>query len=226
MVRQQDTTSTSSSIGSGKRFYESLAPRNKKHFGRFMMNQAEECLLLELANLHDNGVLRFLEGPYLKNTALGAWKALFSSETEGSTLEARNELRELWAGNTPATRKDEILTGWLRRGTADFLLPQWKGRTFRLIPNYSSLRSLLFKAILDRSSHFAQCHNPDCLAPYFLAKRRSQKYCERGDCTAYAQRQYALKWWYAKGEKRRQEAAAPLAKKSRKQAKSLRRTKQ
>lgn len=205
MVVQKDTPPTSSSLGSGNRFDESLSSREKKHFGRFMMNQVEERLLLELANLHDKGVPRFLKGPYLKNAPLGAWEALFSGETEGSILEVRNELRELWDAKTPATRKDEILTGWLGRGPAHFLLPRWRGRTFILIPNYSSLRSLLFKAVMDRSSMFARCHNPDCLAPYFLAKRKGQKYCERGDCTAYAQRQYALKWWNEEGQKRRQD---------------------
>jgi hypothetical protein len=203
MVTQQDTPSTSSSVGRGTRFYESLPPRKKKRFERFMMSQAEERLLLELANLHDNGVLRFLGGPYLRNEATAAWKALFGRETESSILEARNELRELWEASAPATRKEEILTAWLRRGPADFLLPRWKGRTLSLFPNYVNLRALLFIGILHRSARFARCQNPDCPAPYFLANRRSQKYCERGDCTAYAQRKYALKWWKDEGQKRR-----------------------
>jgi hypothetical protein len=51
--------------------------------------------------------------------------------------------------------------------------------------------------------HTKVCANPDCPAPYFLAKRKTQKYCERGDCTAYAQRQYALGWWKRDGKQRR-----------------------
>jgi|SRR5215469_8981493 len=43
------------------------------------------------------------------------------------------------------------------------------------------------------------CGNPDCPVPYFLAKRKDQKFCERGGCTAYAQRKYALGWWKRKG---------------------------
>jgi hypothetical protein len=205
MVAQPDASSNSSSNGSGTRtsFCESLSPRKKKHFERFLMNEAEERLLLELANLHGNGVPRFLEGPYLQNRPIRMWKGLFGTETESSILKARNELRDLWDANTPATRNDEILTGWLRSGPADFLRPRWKGRTFVLTPNYESLRAFLFKAIMDRSARFARCHNPECPAPYFLAKRRSQKYCERGDCTAYAQRHYALKWWNVEGKERR-----------------------
>jgi hypothetical protein len=203
MVRQQDTPSTSSAVGIGNRFYESLSPRKKKHFERFMMTWVEEHLLLELVNLHDAGVGRFLQGPFPQKERMQEWGALFTDETERSVLEARNDLQELWDAKTPATRKEEILTGWLRRGPADFLLPRWNGRTLSLFPNYVNLRALLFIGIVHRSARFARCHNPDCPAPYFLAKRRSQKFCERGDCTAYAQRKYALKWWNNEGRERR-----------------------
>jgi hypothetical protein len=47
------------------------------------------------------------------------------------------------------------------------------------------------------------CENPGCPAPYFLKGRKDQKYCELGPCTEYAHRQYALKWWREKGERRR-----------------------
>lgn len=47
------------------------------------------------------------------------------------------------------------------------------------------------------------CENPGCPAPYFLKGRRDQKYCELGPCTEYAHRQYALKWWREKGQRRR-----------------------
>jgi len=49
------------------------------------------------------------------------------------------------------------------------------------------------------------CGNPDCPAPYFLKRRRNQKYCERGSCTAYAQRQYSLKSWRRRGKRSRAE---------------------
>ncbi len=42
----------------------------------------------------------------------------------------------------------------------------------------------------------AICANPDCPAPYFLRKRKTQKICEAGDCVSWAQRKYALKWWH------------------------------
>jgi hypothetical protein len=48
------------------------------------------------------------------------------------------------------------------------------------------------------------CANPDCPARYFKKKRSTQKFCEAGPCVAYAQRQYALRWWNVEGKARRQ----------------------
>jgi hypothetical protein len=48
------------------------------------------------------------------------------------------------------------------------------------------------------------CGNPDCPAPYFRKKRKTQKYCEEGACVQYAQRQYSLDWWNRVGKKRRE----------------------
>ena len=50
----------------------------------------------------------------------------------------------------------------------------------------------------------AVCANPNCLVPYFVKKRKSQKLCEQGECVAWAQRQYSLKWWNVEGKKRRE----------------------
>jgi hypothetical protein len=44
------------------------------------------------------------------------------------------------------------------------------------------------------------CVNPTCPAPYFIAKRRSQKYCSE-KCTAPAQREFKAAWWKEHGEK-------------------------
>ena len=51
------------------------------------------------------------------------------------------------------------------------------------------------------------CENPDCPAPYFRKKRKTQKFCEAGPCVAYAQRQYSLNWWNREGKKRREKKA-------------------
>jgi hypothetical protein len=48
------------------------------------------------------------------------------------------------------------------------------------------------------------CENPDCPAPYFVKKRKTQKFCEAGPCVAFKQRKYALGWWNTEGKQRRQ----------------------
>lgn len=56
--------------------------------------------------------------------------------------------------------------------------------------------------ILENWPRMARCGNPECPAPYFYAGRTSQCYCERGQCTKYALRTKALKWWRENRAKR------------------------
>ena len=58
------------------------------------------------------------------------------------------------------------------------------------------------------------CENPECPAPYFRKKRKTQKFCEQGPCVAYAQRQYSLDWWNRIGKKRREKKAKAQHKRS------------
>jgi hypothetical protein len=58
---------------------------------------------------------------------------------------------------------------------------------------------LHFVGMADRARH---CENPDCLAPYFFAKRRSQKYCSER-CALPAQREFKRRWWTDHGHERR-----------------------
>jgi hypothetical protein len=47
------------------------------------------------------------------------------------------------------------------------------------------------------------CANPECVAPYFIKKRKTQIFCEAGPCVIYKQRKYALDYWNSKGNKHR-----------------------
>ena len=68
---------------------------------------------------------------------------------------------------------------------------------------------ICFSFLLDfTAGKLGICENPDCPAPYFKKKRKTQKYCEAGPCVAFAQRQYALHWWNTKGKKRREKQQA------------------
>lgn len=104
---------------------------------------------------------------------------------------AQDLLRRAWMGDGDAIREIE--------GQVEDALearPSVRPRGIELTTeNLWSLICTLF--LLDRASgKTGVCANPDCPAPYFLRKRKDQKFCERGGCTDYAQRQYALKWWH------------------------------
>lgn len=58
------------------------------------------------------------------------------------------------------------------------------------------------------------CDNPECPAPFFRKKRKTQKFCEQGPCVAYAQRQYSLDWWNRVGKKRRKKKSKAQDKRS------------
>jgi hypothetical protein len=58
------------------------------------------------------------------------------------------------------------------------------------------------------------CGNPECEAPYFLARRKDQRQCGNDKCTAWAQREWSLDWWKETGYKRRQQRGAKRQKSS------------
>lgn len=57
-------------------------------------------------------------------------------------------------------------------------------------------------ALLQKSSLAKFCANPDCPAPYFIAKRATQRYCSP-DCLKPFQKQAKLDWWNREGKLRR-----------------------
>jgi hypothetical protein len=126
-------------------------------------------------------------------------------------------LRLAWIKNTAAIDiylKEEIHNGFKVAG-------------FDITPGFAHRRKgsvgvstedlwtfICFLTVLDYArGRTGYCENPDCLAPYYLKKRRTQKICESGPCTAWAQRQYALNWWNKEGKKRRAKAQAKKRKK-------------
>jgi hypothetical protein len=82
---------------------------------------------------------------------------------------------------------DELWAAWLESRVDPFLLV--------------SLRAL---QITDRMRY---CPSPTCLAPYFIARRRSQKYCS-DTCALPAQRELKRAWWAEHGDVWRAERTA------------------
>ena len=126
--------------------------------------------------------------------------------------DAQDTLRKAWTGDGEAIADIE---GQVRDALE--VQPSIKRGGIELTTeNLWSLICVLF--LLDhKSGKTGVCGNPDCPAPYFLRKRKDQKYCERGSCSAYAQRQYALGWWERKGYEIRSEKSKAKSAKGRKQ---------
>jgi hypothetical protein len=156
-------------------------------------------VLIELANLHDKGLLRFFR----------KWIPVYAATVpvRADLFAMREQLRRIWMGERDPDSY-EVLQGWLRDGArnvdgesiVEMLIPNFSEG--RLEPAYNNFRIQLSEAVLEHSGQMATCRNPECVAQYFLAKRRTQLYCELGECTRYAQRLYALDWWNRTGKLR------------------------
>jgi hypothetical protein len=76
-----------------------------------------------------------------------------------------------------------------------------------------------FALVLLRALHLADrmrhCPNPACPAPYFIARRRSQKYCSDA-CALPAQREFKALWWKNHGTEWQRERRAKAKRGSRK----------
>jgi hypothetical protein len=74
----------------------------------------------------------------------------------------------------------------------DYLSPE--GDTLRLsVPALTPFEQAMYhlQRIAKRMRH---CQNPDCPAPYFLARKKGQKYC-CSKCSAPMQRAQKREWW-------------------------------
>jgi hypothetical protein len=110
-------------------------------------------------------------------------------------------LRESGKGSGISLSTDERadLEAYLGQSEADhlagFMAFRCSIQAHKLVPDGRKLRSNLIQGVLEHWQHFRFCTNPDCAAPYFIAKRSDQTICDAGDCKAQKQRQHALKWW-------------------------------
>ena len=149
-------------------------------------------LLSDLANCKDDQ----------RNWFCKRWPAGKKSEF----LIIRDDLRRIWAKQIEIQDANNIVLGWLseQRHSLHRIEPTAVAiiqpffpdlRTGKLLPLPTTLRVRIAMACLEHYSRMKVCANPDCKFPYFLAGRKTQRVCEQGECTAWAQRQYANKWW-------------------------------
>jgi hypothetical protein len=165
-------------------------------------------LLIDLANLHDEGYDWFCK----------KWAQRFfrdrNSPNKADVFKLRNELREVWQFSLERNLHQRIVARWFYWRSSSSAATAAAGvgtlasegtwipvlETGKIVPVFDFLPAQMVQGVLEHYGRFRTCQNPECPARFFLVKRSDQMYCERGECTAYAQRQYALKWWNREGK--------------------------
>jgi len=189
-----------------------------------MLGDKRQDFLVALANLHDTGYQWFIDkfsigAPLALFSLKGVRFSQFRALKEQQLLQLRNELRGVWqiddSDVAARTRIERYLRSWLafpvvpdnndavisalqkRAGILDapYVPISPSLELGRLIVDPRNLAAQLAQGVLEHHERMKVCANPECVIPYFLAKRRTQKYCEEGICVNYAARQYKRDYW-------------------------------
>jgi hypothetical protein len=117
----------------------------------------------------------------------------------------REALREIWQGNSD--KLTEVLLPSLDEIFADpdpeglwppQLKVNWQTGEFVYKPR-SEFQGAVHE-LFRRSPFVKVCANPACPAPYFIAHKTAQRYCEEA-CAEVFQREWKRRWWKEKGTK-------------------------
>jgi hypothetical protein len=109
-------------------------------------------------------------------------------------LRTRDMLRLIWKGDSDANDYLKVLLSGSR---TQF---NWKRGELVYEPQ-NELEQAIYA--LFRNSRLARvCESTDCPAPFFIAKRKSQRYCGP-ECASVYQKQWKRRWWKDKGASRR-----------------------
>ncbi len=100
-------------------------------------------------------------------------------------------LRKAW--DQPDLRSKEWYIDTLRREFHEAMNPDSRGEPPPLSPFEQAM--VYLKRISERAKH---CGNPECENPYFVAKKRSYKYCSP-ECSEPAQKAFKRDWWAQHG---------------------------
>src|SRR5262249_14737577 len=111
-----------------------------------------------------------------------------------SVLDVQRRLRDAWIKPTVIERELALLGVLYGYGRSK--------KETSLSYDHFVLTLLRATKVADRMRY---CPTLDCDTPYFLARRRSQKYCSE-TCAAPAQRQFKKDWWTEHGSKWRKQA--------------------
>jgi hypothetical protein len=122
------------------------------------------------------------------------WKG--DSLTLSELLVPNEPPEELKEKETYVDRDDETgrQTGWVWGPQVSV---DWRRGEFIYEPRTEFQRALYY---LFRHSALAKvCGNPDCPAPYFIARKTTQRYCSE-KCAQVFQREWKRKWWAERGD--------------------------
>lgn len=115
-------------------------------------------------------------------------------------FELRDALRRAWRGEEAL--EGELPLSYIERSAGHYMKFSWvfkAGNAELVAEDLWSAICVLF--LRDHAAHkTAVCAHPNCPAPYFIKKRKTQKFCEAGPCVEYGARQRANKWWQAHGD--------------------------
>lgn len=117
-----------------------------------------------------------------------------------TVINLRNIVRKVWVEPDLRTKRYGVFLLWnwaMAPGSLDGLYMGVPTMPTTLPPPSPFEQSLQY--LLDFADLARYCANPDCPAPYFFAKRRSQRYCSDA-CAIPAQREFKRKWWAEHGE--------------------------
>ena len=145
-------------------------------------------------------------------TADGKWV----DYVEPRILLLRNTLRGAWVGGAEAGQQMERLLklrqfpGEASIDSSASVSVDWRRGSLVFVPR-NELEAACY-ALLQKSTLAKYCANPDCPAPYFVARRATQRYCSP-DCLKPFQKQAKLNWWNREGKVRRAKATNKSRKK-------------
>ena len=150
-------------------------------------------LLLDLANLpaNDPRLLRLMESfdPTPQEGIAAFQKALQFIWNRDVSIAAKQWMVDVFYSAATLTSDYAGVYAVLGAGKLLFAVKNFPGQ--------------ILTGILEHWGRMARCANPECSVPYFFAKRSSQIYCERGECTQYALRKKAREYWRKSHKKRK-----------------------
>jgi predicted RNA-binding Zn ribbon-like protein len=186
-----------------------------------------ELFLLELANLQDKpeaverfqrmfkdflpGSVGYAKRGVTKNKAAEDFQADYPLPEDLWRL--RNMVQRIW--REPDLRTQEWLVFLLRRNEliasdSRFGAPE----AFNVHVPPPTRFELCLRHMLRSADRLRYCQNDGCLTPYFIARRRSQKYCSDA-CALPAQRKFKLRWWSEHGSQWRKRHSKSKSRKRR-----------